>query len=820
MKKFVLCVLQLFYGFLLFSQSAQPCVVQQYNQEKAKTPLKGVEVIVEDAGTALSDDLGNLTLVFSTLKPGDRVNLISAYKAGFEVFNKSDIKQWNVSKDKRPFFIVMADSKYVSDYQARLRRTSEDSYKTKYHQAVNEIASLKKEGRLKEEEYAQRLSELTREYQESMTNLESYIDQFVHIDLSTVSAEERRILEMVEKGQVDEAVKAYEALNISGKLREARKKLEDVKGAEAQLEKKKADLTSAIEELKEKQSREIATLKLAGGKASFDRVGGILRDNAVLDPSNIDMVWEYACFCVDQKAYRESEKYLLYCLREVGDDLEFEATIHNLIGNMYSGLGQNDKAEQHFLLSLDARTQLDEQFPDFYLPDLARTQHNLGVFYSDLRRYDLAEDYLREALCNRSILCLHDRDTYLEDAANTQNALGTLLREMNNYPEAKLYLRMALSNYTHILEDRPSVAIRKAFADTQMNLGNLLAEEGNLSEAVNYYMKALEIYDQLFEFNPDAYRQDLCGAQANLGLLFRKSGLYEQAEAYLAKALENVTYLYGILPDTYRPLLALVQDDLGIVYSESDRYDMAEAYYQKAIDNYGLLSRKDPDAYAEDLGMTHYHLGVLLTNSGELEKAEEHFLYALGQYSQSRYPRVVHPVISEIISVLLRIASRNGHDFDNYDEVLEKALTVCEGLYKLDPVYQDIIVDLRNRKGHRLLLKNEVDAALSLFEGTYQLAPVPSARYLAEGLHGKSRNQARNWDYKGALQTIDRAIELEPDNEDHYELKGELLFNTGDEKGALEMWNKVLEIYPEYLEWCIKPCWLYESLKGRGLIKE
>lgn len=816
MKRFVLCSLLVFIGIMAMAQSTQPCIVQRYNQRNAKTPLEGVELIVNGAGSVISDDSGKLTLVFNTLKPGAKVELVRAYKAGFEVFNTSDVEQWNISLDQRPFYLVMADSKFLSNYKAKLRQTSEDSYLAKYHQALAEIATLKNNGRLKEEEYNRRLNEITQNYQTSLTHLEGYINQFAHFDLSAVTEEEQRILEMVEKGKIDEAVKAYEAMNISGKLRQAIEKKAAITRAKTQLEKNESILTQTIEELKEKQKREIATLKLAGGKDNFDKTGRILRDNALTDTTDIDSAWEYAQFALDQKQFSESERFLLLCLRIADNDV-IRANVLNSLGNVYMEVKDYSKAERYYLMSLDEWTRLSELFPDAFLPDLSRVQHNIGVFCAEKRYYDSAQDFLVEALGNRAILCLQDPNTYRADAANTQNTLGTLYLDIKNYPEAHLYLRMALNNYSKLVEENPSVVNRKALADVQMNLGNVLSETGELSEAEGFYLKSLETYDQLFSYNPDAFRSALMGAQLNAGLFYRRIHNNVLAEDYLLKALKNAEALFKILPNSFRPSLALAQDDIGVLYVEIQRFDEAETFLQKSIENYGQLFQKEPDAYVEDMGMTHYHAGVLYTNNCDYAKAVKYFQKALAYYSQSEYSSVVHPEISEIINCLLR-ACVSLRDMEKYDEVLAETLSLIERMYESDPSYKDLVVELRKRKGHRFLLKGDTDSALSLFESAFSLDSVSSSRYLAEGLHAKACEYAQGWKYKEALEVIDRAIALDPEEADYYEMKGSMLYMTRDEQGAVAMWKKVLEIFPEYLEWHDGTCPLYELLKAGGLL--
>ena len=140
MKRLFLCAVAITVCLQVVSaQSTQPCVVKQYNQKAEKTPLSGVEVMASNAGSTVSDNEGRLTLVFRTLKPGDKVKLISAKKAGYALFNTEAVEQWNISRDQSPFTLVLVKKDYFDQLKAKLTETSAGSYQRKYEQAIREL---------------------------------------------------------------------------------------------------------------------------------------------------------------------------------------------------------------------------------------------------------------------------------------------------------------------------------------------------------------------------------------------------------------------------------------------------------------------------------------------------------------------------------------------------------------------------------------------------------------------------------------------------------------------------------------------------------
>lgn len=245
------------------AQSTQTCIIKKYNQKQQKTPLSGVEVVVSNAGTAISASDGKITLTFRTLKPGDHINLIHAKKAGYEIMNKGAVEQWNISRDGTPFTIVMVRSDYFAQLKGKLTNACTENYKAKYEKAVRELEKQKKENKLKEAEYNHKYDSLEANYQNQLNNLENRIDHFARIDLSEVSIEEQRIFEMVEEGKLDEAVKAYEDMGILSKLAEESEVLIRLSNAPHQIDIKLEQEKNIINNLIETILRQVSALILA-----------------------------------------------------------------------------------------------------------------------------------------------------------------------------------------------------------------------------------------------------------------------------------------------------------------------------------------------------------------------------------------------------------------------------------------------------------------------------------------------------------------------------------------------------------------------------
>lgn len=59
-----------------------------------------------------------------------------------------------------------------------------------------------------------------------------------------------------------------------------------------------------------------------------------------------------------------------------------------------------------------------------------------------------------------------------------------------------------------------------------------------------------------------------------------------------------------------------------------------------------------------------------------------------------------------------------------------------------------------------------------------------------------------------------------PDEANYYDSKGEILLMKGDEQEAVEMWQKVVELNPDFLSDYGGESQLHKQLKEKGLIEE
>jgi hypothetical protein len=137
-----------------------------------------------------------------------------------------------------------------------------------------------------------------------------------------------------------------------------------------------------------------------------------------------------------------------------------------------------------------------------------------------------------------------------------------------------------------------------------------------------------------------------------------------------------------------------------------------------------------------------------------------------------------------------------------------------EQIYKLyDIIYREKRKRLQNDKKYQ---KKQAEIERK-YNGAYHL----NGKKSAFELNNYAYEQAEIENWGTAFAAINTAIDLEPQEANYYDSKGELLLmrdKPGDEQEAVKMWKKVMELDPSFLDKHKGSTPLYEKLKKLGLI--
>ena len=236
----------------MFSQSIETGFVKEYNGEKAKTPLAGVELSVNGAPTTVSDGQGHYELKFAVLKPGEAVKYNEIYKSGYVIFNKDALGYWRISNNRKPFVIVMCKEGEFRELKKKFYGIIEKSYRDEYLKQKAQAEQLATD----KANLETRLKVIEREYEEKISNINTYVEIFARIDRAEMDSIRAKAIEQIENGNIEEAINTYNQINLTQKAEEQIRKMdagqEVMKTAQTMLVESHQDLLSTIKIAQEK----------------------------------------------------------------------------------------------------------------------------------------------------------------------------------------------------------------------------------------------------------------------------------------------------------------------------------------------------------------------------------------------------------------------------------------------------------------------------------------------------------------------------------------------------------------------------------------
>ncbi|MDE6311856.1 MAG: tetratricopeptide repeat protein [Muribaculaceae bacterium] len=672
----------LFVIFAIFAicgqgQTVQRGTVKEYNERNRKTALPGVELRVSGAGSTVSDAGGDFELVFRILGPGRKVNVSSIEKAGYIVFNKDALEQWNINPDER-FVVVMCRSDKFKTICENYYRTTEEHYARQYRKSQQELERLRSENKVKDEEYRKRLQELQDSYMQQLENLDNYIDRFARFDLSEISEGEREIVELVEQGLFDEAVQKYEELRITEQLVQALQQRAKLRDAVAAVE-------VSVDSLYAAADRQITTLQLAGA-SNNGRVLEIYTSIADADSANVEWLLETGLYAQVYLAdYDAAKKYFEKALKSAlakgdtegalkgyaglgavyADENAFEqsmecydkalalgvtdnpglATVYSNRGTNYLRQGNPEQANVEYMKALDVLERYDmlETIEAFNI------YTNIASSFSLSAMYDKALEYYLKAYALDGKM----QDSSPAESAMLRNNMGMLYYYTGQYDNALEFFEGALEAMKKIYgPEHPNIGLvyqnmgiiymnrgdydksvenlekargitEKFWGEKHLEMGNyynnmamILYNTGDVDRALEEYNKALSIYLEL------AGEESAIVAKCynNLAMCHMQKGDAEKAMA----ALEKSRDIYEKTGFGNHPDMAMILNNIG--YLHSTRGELAEASesYKKALS----IQLKTQGENHPDVGTSYNNIGLLHMSSGEYDKALDYFVKA------------------------------------------------------------------------------------------------------------------------------------------------------------------------------------------------
>lgn len=306
--------------------------------------------------------------------------------------------------------------------------------------------------------------------------------------------------------------------------------------------------------------------------------------------------------------------------------------------------------------------------------------------------------------------------------------------------------------------------------------------------------------------------------------LANKLVVEEGKEQKAVKLANNACVIYGILADVdeggYQvPLIDTLLQCASVEFMAFEP-EKVEGHCQQAIDLCEKREWKDPLDVAERLKKAYYSLSVAAMMQRDYER-EIDALTHLTQYCKQLMKEDNDIYSQEYLEALYRLAfcHYNRGQYEQAEaEYVELADLVervhldymCEPMGMKAKVYEDW--------GRLHRIQNHLDEAHKLFDIAIDVYNQIGfeGRELASVMEVKARCYFAQGYSDKALQQIDNAIAQDPDNADWYDTKGYFLLQQERVGEAKQLWQKVLELEPNHLDYGYSD--LYELLKERDLI--
>lgn len=347
MRKLKLTLISILTLFSASAQITQNGVVMEYNEKNKKTPISGVVINVHGAATAISDQNGEFTLQFLNLQPGDKINVRKIEKPGYEIFNKDAIAQWNLNPNN-PFIIVMCRSDKFKKIRDNYEAAISANYKKQYDRELSTLNKLKADSTIDEEEYNKHLLEIQETYEKQLDSLDNALDRLSSLDLSELTTQEQEIIDLVNKGHINEAIEKYDKLCSESEYNRSLNQTKEEEAAIKRLQQLHESTKKQSKDLLKAITNQIEVLKLTNNEANLEKALEIYRSLAELD--NDDTEWLKNAGDDLHNNFKDNNLALVYYKKALinldneTSDISLTTTICKKIAEIYRQLGDEKSA--------------------------------------------------------------------------------------------------------------------------------------------------------------------------------------------------------------------------------------------------------------------------------------------------------------------------------------------------------------------------------------------------------------------------------------------------------------------------------------------
>lgn len=522
MKIFISIFFSIFCISVSIAKVYQPGRVVQYNGKAASTPLSGVRLQIRHALSTVSDKNGNFKLQFNEAPQNNRISVREIYKEGYEIYNTGELAQWNLNS-KLPFIIKMCKSSALRKQKEQYINNSIEYYKAELKKTKRELKKLQDENKIADQEYNRKIREAEEKYEKQLDRLENYIDRFVRIDLTKLSAEEQEIIDLVEKGKIEEAIRRYDDMKLMSSFRTQSNNIYRIEESIDELNRLKEEETFSRDSVLSMILRQIDTQILAGGSENLEKARSNMCEIADTLSGDAQLQFRAATFLYD--FFPQLKTAETYCKRALDGETDplFKADIMYLMANIKRDMGDNTEAEKYYYEALKCWYSAFHNGESLQGEDLSLESDNYFnyIFYaSDGLTEEIVDSYEISAKifkCYEDIQTLYGR-MFNDGEASLQISMAALNTKPKD-PRLPQYLTGYyetpygeyynsededatsdyLLNYLRWLDEQNIPFANKKRAEIYIELGNYNAiYNPENSDGIESYNKAIQIFTDLY----------------------------------------------------------------------------------------------------------------------------------------------------------------------------------------------------------------------------------------------------------------------------------------------------------------------------------
>ena len=367
-------------------------------QNSGKKGLSNVSINIDNAIPTTSDVNGEFAIEVPNHNPGNRLIVQDISHPKYLLVNKREVENWVYSPQKNYRIDFCPPDEYYSRVD-NYYHIGNDNYKNELQKKLDELEELKRDAKLRQEDYAKKYQELYNNYNAQTRELGGYCEMLAAVNVDFLDTLELTAINYVDAGRIDLAISIYEHANLKEKYENAINQHRTIN----------EELREAIPQL----DRYFTILMLKGGDEQIENAGKILKLIADYDTLNEKRNREYIDFTIGHRKYDIALKYINRTLSYIKDpytEIEYLLRKASIL---------DERHEDDAVFGIYAK--IDTIFASLPNDDLKYIA--IQIIYQDY----LGRLFYRRGLYNNAFLCYRKRvyylANYLKDTDNRRNEL-------------------------------------------------------------------------------------------------------------------------------------------------------------------------------------------------------------------------------------------------------------------------------------------------------------------------------------------------------------------------------------------------------------